>query len=103
MSAPQAAVGSLVDGILFTSDGPVPASGVVIQGASQVIVSPMGAPAAVLGSLCEVPGAAPVVITASGTVFHQGIQAATEGDIVAAPNYIGFIVNAGQSQVLTRR
>ena len=103
MSLPQAAVNSFVDGILFTPDGPVRSSGFVVTGAPQVIVSPIGTPAAVLGSLCIVSGAAPLVITASGTVFHTGIQAATETDIVAAPNYIGSIVSAGQGQVITRR
>jgi len=103
MSLPQAGVGSFVDGILFTPDGPVRSSGFVIQGMPQVIVAPLGTPAAVLGSLCVVAGAFPIVVTASGTVFQQGIQAATETDIVVAPNYIGSIVSAGQAQVLTRR
>lgn len=101
---PQAGVTSFVDGILFTPDGPVRSSGIVIQGQPNILVFPLGnQPAAVRGSLCRVTGAMPRVVTASGTVFHNGIGAATQGDMVMAPNYIGRIVNAGQGQVLTRR
>lgn len=103
MSLPQACVNSFVDGILFTDDGPVRSSGIVVQGAVTEIVGPTGTPAAYLGSMCTAMGANPVVITASGTVFVGGIQAATEGDMVIAPNYIGFIISAGQGKVLTRR
>lgn len=103
MSLPQACVDSFVDGILFTDDGPVRSTGVVIQGAPNVIVGQTGTAASFLGAMCTVTGASPVVVTASGTVFVGGVQAATEGDLVIAPNYIGFIISAGQGQVLTRR
>lgn len=100
---PQATVGDLVDGILFTPDGPVRAVGFIITGQYNVIVRANGSPVATLTSLAFVPaGAVPSVVTSSVTVFSNGLGNATITDIVVAPNYIGNIVT-GQSTVITRR
>lgn len=103
MSLPQAGVNSTVEGWLFTDDGPVWVTGTVVQGQSNIILNSLGTPVATVGSLCQVSGASPIVQTGSGTVYHNNIPASTEWDIVTAGNFYGWISQANQSQVLTRR
>lgn len=63
-----------------------------------------GAVIAVLGSLVQIDcGTIAQVITASGTVCADGIGAATLGDRVEGPNFVGSITQVFQSKVWTRR
>lgn len=100
---PQATVMDLVDGILFTPDGPVRAGGFIITGQPNVIVRANFQQVATLTSLALIPaGAIGVVVTASSSVFSNFLGNATTTDLVLAPNYIGQIVT-GQPTVITRR
>lgn len=94
-----ATVGARVDGVLYTSKGPKPASGRIIEGDS-VTFGPSGTRVAFRGARAMVEGKFPTVRDASAIVFvSNGLGAARVGDPVMGDGFVGRITSVGQAVV----
>lgn len=100
MSRLVAVVGARVDGVLYTSDGPRPASGFLIEGDTKSCAPFTNV--GFLGARALIMGRSPRVVTASNKTFDsKGRGVARVGDSVVGDSFVGRITTAGQTKVHT--